>query len=345
MAIATNNARAIVAKRLLAVIRDGVFLDRALNGDASESVQISPAMQEICYGTVRWYHQLDAIARVLLEKPLKPKDQEVYILLLMGLYQLQHMRLPAHAAVNETVSACIALGKPWAKNLLNACLRRFQREQELILGNLETDPEATFSHPLWFINALKQAWPQQWQQILIANNERPTLGLRVNQLKLSRKDYLDKLADNGIDAAAIEGMDNGIQLLGPHRIADLPGFTEGEVSVQNGSAQLAAELLNLAPGQHILDACAAPGGKLGHILEKQPNLAEVTAIEIEARRVKLIEQTLSRLSLDSTILQADACFPDKWWNGQLYDRILLDAPCSGTGVIRRHPDIKLHRTQ
>ena len=330
---------------LVAVLCQGRFLDHAFAELITRSAGLPVALvQEMGYGTVRWAIKLQAIAAKLLKKPLKQKDQDIEMLLLLGLYQLEFMRLPAHAAVNETVAACKVLGKPWAKDLINACLRRFQREHDALLQAVNADPETATSHPGWVLSLIRKQWPDHWQQITEANNRRPTLSLRVNASKVSVQQYLQQLGDAGIKARPIPATDSGLILSEPQRVQDLPDFDSGYVSIQNGAAQLAPGFLDVEPGQQILDACAAPGGKLAHILETHDNIKNVVAIDSESARVELIKQTLGRLDLTATVIQADAGDPQTWRDNVSFDRILLDAPCSGTGVIRRHPDIKVHRT-
>ena len=294
-------------------------------------------LQALCYGVCRWYFRLDALANELLDKPLKEKDQDIYALILVGLYQLSEMRTSAHAAVSETVSATKNLKKIWAKGLVNAVLRNYQRrEQELNEKINKTD--AQYAHPEWIVKKLKTAWPQDWQDILTANNQHPPFALRVNQQKISREKYFAKLA--GVEI--IPETQAGIILETPVDVQQLPGFSVGEVSVQDGAAQLAAEILELAPGQYVLDACAAPGGKTAHILELQKNV-DLVAIDEDGKRLQLVRDNLQRLQLSAKCIVADAGDPKAWWDGKLFDRILLDAPCSASGVIRRHPDIKLLR--
>jgi 16S rRNA (cytosine967-C5)-methyltransferase len=293
-------------------------------------------VQAVCYGVCRFYPRLDVILSQLLEKPMKAKDSDVHALLMVGLYQLIDMRVPAHAAVAETVSATEKFKKSWARGLVNAVLRGYLREREKLEKEIAQDEEAQYMHPIWWVTALKKAWPAQWQAILTANNQHPPFALRVNQQKITREEYLKK-----VNAQIIAETANGIILESAIAVESLPGFAQGEISVQDGAAQLAAELLMLAPGQRVLDACAAPGGKLTHILEIQPQLAEVIAVEKEASRLAAIKENLSRLNLQAKILCLDVAEvkPD----GGLFDRILLDAPCSASGVVRRHPDIKLLR--
>lgn len=299
-------------------------------------------LQAISYGVCRWFYRLDAITRVLLEKPLKDKDLDVHALLLVGLYQLADMRIPAYAAIAETVAATKGLGKIWAKGLVNAVLREYQRNSDKFDSDLS--PEAFFSHPRWMIEKLEKitANETELETILDANNEHPPFALRVNQQQISRAKYLEKLTEAGLRANNIPGTSAGIVLEDPVDVERLPGFAEGEVSVQDGAAQLAAELLMLEPGQRVLDACAAPGGKTAHILELQPTV-ECIAVDHDAQRLTAVTENLQRLKLSAKCIAADVGDKSKWWDGQLFDRVLLDAPCSATGVIRRHPDIKLLR--
>lgn len=300
-------------------------------------------VQELCYGVCRWFPRLDAILARLLERPLKAKDGDVHALLLLGLYQLLNMRVAPHAAVAETVEAAKRLKKTWAAGLINGVLRRFQREQADMLADLEQDSAYRYAHPEWLLTELQAAWPEQWPSIVEAANGRPPMSLRVNLRKGSREAYLALLAAEGIEAAAIPHVASGLVLAKPVDVVQLPGFGQGLVSVQDGGAQLAAGLLDLQPGQRVLDACAAPGGKSCHILELQPQLAGLTVVDVEARRLSRVEENLQRLGLQAEVCVGDAAKPDGGWARQRYDRILLDVPCSATGVIRRHPDIKLLR--
>lgn len=298
-------------------------------------------LQAMCYGVCRWYYRLDALAHSLLEKPLKLKDQDIHCLILVGLYQLTEMRVPPHAALDETVSAAQAFKKPWAKGLVNAVLRSYQRSaaelNEKMLQNLVT----LYMHPQWIIEQVQKNWLLEWQDILTANNQRPPFALRVNQKQISRADYLKKLTAKKINARVIPETSSGIFLEQPIDVKDLPGFLTGEVSVQDGAAQLAAELLDLKSGQRVLDMCAAPGGKTAHILELKSDI-ELVAVDRDEHRLQDVRDNLRRLKLEATCICADGGNPD-WAEGQLFDRILLDAPCSASGVIRRHSDIKILR--
>jgi len=338
--------RAIAANVVLDVSAKGQSLSRAL---ANAQQQLSrPAesalLQEMCYGTLRWFYQLDAVVASLLNKPLKERDQDIFCLLLVGLYQLQYMNVPSHAVIKETVNAVLALKKSWAKGLVNAMLRQYQRNGTDIRDSWGDDPEAEYAHPQWMIETLKQDWPNDFLQILQANNERPPMVLRVNRQQMTTGAYLQKLNEAGIKAASQAFNPNAVELEQACSVFDLPGFKQGHVSVQDAAAQLAAPLLDVKAGMRVLDACAAPGGKTSHILELTYDIEKVVALDIDEQRLVQVRENLDRIGLKADLLTGDAAEPDKWWDGKLFDRILLDVPCSGTGVIRRHPDIKLLRT-
>src|SRR3990167_2908889 len=300
--------------------------------------------QAITYGVCRYYPRLLYILNQLLKKPIPPKESIIQALLLIGLYQLTDMHIPPHAAVAETVDATILLKKPLAKNLVNAILREYLRQEKNLHEKIKLDAEAYYAHPDWFITRIKEVWPMHWQTILHANNAHPPFALRVNVLRMSRKKYIELLQTNGYLARVIPNTPAGIILEPAIPIERLPGFAQGEVSVQDGGAQLAAELLELEPGLRVLDACAAPGGKLTHLLEREPTLATCIAIEKDSKRLARIKENVSRLLLPAPqLFTRDASRIKTWWDGQLFDRILLDVPCSASGVIRRHPDIKLLR--
>ncbi|MBI3571256.1 MAG: 16S rRNA (cytosine(967)-C(5))-methyltransferase RsmB [Gammaproteobacteria bacterium] len=337
------NARAAAARVLEQVVAHGHYLDSALDAVRIEAVSDAALIQELAYGTLRWFHQLAGIAALLLTKPLKPKDQDVYALLLAGLYQLRTLRVATHAAVDETVAATEALGKPWAKGLINACLREYLRRSADMDKRIAQDPTLRLSHPVWLLEKFRDAWPDDWERIAQVNNERPPLTLRVNLRRQTRSAYLEKLRAADITAQSVSILDTDITLVTPVSVTTLPGFIGGAVSVQDAAAQWAAALLDAQPEERVLDACAAPGGKTGHILERTPELAELVALDREPARVALIEQNIKRLGLKARLITADASAPGGSWGGQPFDRILLDVPCSATGVIRRHPDIKLRR--
>ncbi|HWQ93917.1 MAG TPA: 16S rRNA (cytosine(967)-C(5))-methyltransferase RsmB [Gammaproteobacteria bacterium] len=354
------NPRAAAAKALVQVLEQGRSLDKALPPALAEVEEGSQGLvQELCYGVLRWRLRLEALAARLLHKPVA--DSAIHALLLVGLYQLLYLRVAAHAAVDQTVAACEALGKPWAKGLINATLRNVLRNSATLLAELDLSDEATYSHPVWLLERLKHDWPEHWPAIVKANNERPPLWLRVNVQRTTREAYMEQLAAAGIKAGASPHSQQAVLLEEPVGVEALPGFEQGLVSVQDAAAQQAALLLGAQPGERILDACAAPGGKTCHILELQPELGELMAVDSDERRSARIRENLTRLGLVAPgilppatlahpcvsqvrLVTGDASRPQDWWDGKLFDRILLDAPCSGTGVIRRHPDIKQLRT-
>ncbi len=300
-------------------------------------------IQAICYGVCRFYSRLDVVLSYLLKKPLKAKDSDVHALLLVGLYQLMEMRVPPHAAVAETVNATDKLKKTWARGLVNAVLREYLRQADQIEEKIKSDEEAWYAFPAWWIDAIRNAWPAHWQNILEASNQHPPFALRVNQQHMTREQYLEILQAQTYSAHMIRENQHGIILDTPLSTEVLPGFAAGDVSVQDGAAQLAAELMELTPKLSVLDACAAPGGKLTHIMEIEPALSAVVAVEKEAARIVSIKENLARLKVKATCICHDVSKVDEWWDKQLFDRILLDAPCSASGVVRRHPDIKLLR--
>lgn len=339
------DARACAARVLVRVIAEGRSLSDVLPGAVQPMTdpRQRALVQELSYGTLRWYYRLDALLQRLLQKPLKQRDTDVRCVLLTGLYQLDQLAMPQRVAVNETVHATRALNKQWASGLVNGVLRNYQRQAAELEGAVAVQDVARYAHPAWLIERLKSDWPRDWERILMANNVRPPFSLRVNRQRMTRAEYLEVLSVRSLEAVPLAHTVMGARLETPVPVEMLPGFTEGYVSVQDGAAQLAAGLLDLHPGQRVLDACAAPGGKTAHILESEPELARVTAVDIDPRRLSRIGENLSRLSLHAGLVQGDAGDPSAWWDGMDYDRILLDVPCSAIGVIRRHPDIKLLR--
>ncbi|MFW9082173.1 16S rRNA (cytosine(967)-C(5))-methyltransferase RsmB [Pseudomonas sp. P2757] len=338
------NPRLAAAKALAAVLSGKASLNSSLPTQLDKVEDRDRGFtQDLAFGTARWQPRLSALAAKLLQKPFKAADADVEALLLVGLYQLLYTRVPPHAAIGETVGCAEKLKKPWAKALLNAVLRNAQRESEAIFAELERDPVVRTAHPRWLQKSLKAFWPEQWEAICEANNAHPPMILRVNRRHHSRDAYLGLLTEAGIAATPCIYSGDGIILEAASDVRSLPGFAEGWISVQDEAAQLAADLLDLAPGQRVLDACCAPGGKTCHILEAEPALAGVVAVDLEAKRLVRVRENLERLGLSAELIAADGRDTAKWWDGKPFQRILLDAPCSATGVIRRHPDIKLTR--
>jgi len=298
-------------------------------------------LRDLALGSCRHFQRLNALAKMLLSRPFGEEDQDLFALLIIGLYQLEIQKKAPHAAVHATVEVCEELGKGYAKSVINACLRRYAREYESLTPPLDENPVTASSHPKWLVKMLSKAWPEQFQDILDENNQRPPLCLRVNQRQGSREQYLERLQQAGIEARPAEHSAVGIYLTESCDITALPGFADGDFSVQDEAAQLAAMLLAPQDGERILDACAAPGGKTCHLLESAD--ARVVALDIEQNRLPRVHENLARLQLSAEVVCADMATPDAWWDGELFDAILLDAPCSATGVIRRHPDIKLLR--
>jgi 16S rRNA (cytosine967-C5)-methyltransferase len=302
-----------------------------------------PLLQELCFGTCRYHPQLQAYSECLLDKPLRAKDSDVQALLLLGLYQLLHTRIPDHAAIGETVEVTRSINKPWATKLVNGVLRNFQRDKHKMDELLSQNRAFQHNHPAWLEGMLRKNWPDQFANLVAANNQHPPFSLRLNTRKIARKDYLEQLADMGIEANPTTFSPYGITLVQACDPRKLPLFAEGLISVQDEAAQLTGDLLQLSPNLRVLDACAAPGGKTGHLLELEPSL-QVTALDADERRLGRVRENLQRLGVSADIRCGDGTIPADWWDGETYDRILLDAPCSATGIIRRHPDIKVLRS-
>lgn len=335
------SARVVAAHVLAEVLGRGRSLAQALPAPLAtlKDARERGFAQELCYGVLRHRARLRALCAPLLARPLPARDLDVGCLLYAALYQLDALEGAPHGAVHGAVEAARALGKPWAAGLINAVLRRFLRERSQCLARLSADEEAIHDHPRWLIEALKRDWPADWQAICAANNQRPPFTLRVNPLRLTRGEYLDLLAEHGIGARATRHSPQGVVLDRPCDVRALPGFAQGLCSVQDEAAQLAAGLLEPASGERVLDACCAPGGKTAQLLECQPQ-ARLTALDQDAARLLRVTENLARLELDAQLVCADARDSAAWWDGVPYARILLDAPCSSSGVLRRHPDGK-----
>lgn len=294
--------------------------------------------QELCYGVLRWHSRLNALVLGLLKQRPRKRDRDLTLLLEIGLYQLLRTEVPPYAAVSATVDTTRELGKDWAGRWVNAVLRRFQRERDARLKAVDVDCATRHAMPGWLLQSLGTDWPEEWESVAQSSNARAPLTVRVNRRRVGRETWLARLGASGLSGTSMVELAQAVTLSQPLPVTELPGFAAGEVSVQDAAAQFAAIMLALQPGQRVLDACAAPGGKTAHILE-QADVA-LTALDSDAQRLARVEENLARLGLRAKLLVGDAADPESWWDGRAFDRILLDAPCSGTGVIRRHPDIK-----
>ena len=331
--------RATAAMVVDAVISAGHSLDRTLDDHESRVAEGDRSLlRMMCYGVLRNHWHLQGWIDALLKQPLKARDSIVNALLALGLFQLSDTRIPDHAVVSQTVEATRHLRRPKLAPLVNAVLRRFLRDR--FSEQAPSNDEAIFDHPQWLIDTFKTDWPDDWQALMAANNDRAPMWLRVNPLHATAEDYLARLRDAGMDAELLAAAPQAIRLIEAQSVDKLPGFFEGHVSVQDAGAQLAAPWLLEGLHGRILDACAAPGGKSGHLLELGGDRINLTCIDNDAARLAGVTDNLDRLGFNATILVADASTPDEWWDKRLFDGILLDVPCSATGVIRRHPDIK-----
>lgn len=340
------NVRAIAAQICFSVVDKGRSLAEEIPQNSSRiAAKDKGLLQEICYGVLRYLPELEYTVQQLMDKPLKGKQRSCHFLLLVGIYQLKYMRIPDHAAVSETVAATSSLKAKHFKNLVNAILRSFQRmqkeqkESDEASNHLPSDA-IKYNHPSWFIKKVQLAYPEQWQDVLAANQEKPPMWLRVNQSQNTITDYKKTLVDAEIAIASEEPLSGALKLGQATDVNKLPDFSEGAASVQDAAAQQAARLLDCQSGDKVLDSCAAPGGKTCHILELTPDIESMTALDIDDKRLARVQENLERIGLSAELVAADAADPSTWWQGDQFDRILLDAPCSATGVIRRHPDIK-----
>lgn len=337
-----RDARRIALDALGEVLDDQRGLGDVVAFDSLADPREQAFARRLAYGVLRWKGALDWLADALLERPLRAKERQVRRLILLGLYQLWREDTADHAAVHATANVARALGKPWAVGLVNAVLRNFQRRRDDLLEELAARPER-FAHPAWLVERLRADWPSDWQGILEENNRPAPLWLRCNRRQGSTDDARAVLEAAGFTVTAHPHAPDALAIEPAAPVSDIPGFAAGRFSVQDPAAQLAVELLDVAPGQRVLDACAAPGGKTGHLLERCPDI-DLTALDRSASRLERVGENLERLGLEATLVAADAAEPDAWWDGRPFDRILLDAPCSATGVIRRHPEIKWLRT-
>lgn len=317
-------------------------LPAALSIFPNATPQQKGAAADLSYGTLRFYGEIDAYLRALLEKPLA--DERIHALLLVAIYQLKHDKADAFTVVNQAVHAVSQLRRPavkaWAKGLVNAILRNFLRQQEQLTLKLKANEVATYSYPQWWVNKLRLQYPNNWQGMLAVGNQHPPMCLRVNAQKISTADYVQLLARSEVDATQVGAQ--AVILTKPIAVEKIPGFTDGVVSVQDYGAQLAAHLIDAQAGMRVLDACCAPGGKTGHILELAN--VEMTALDSDAIRLERVQGNLARLNLKAHLIAGDAAASD-WHDAKPFDRILADVPCTASGIVRRHVDIKWLRRE
>lgn len=335
-----------ISQQLAAEAVQQVFAGRNLNTGleaifrthADITPQQRAVAQDLSYGTLRFYGQIQALLTQLLEKPLQ--DERLHCLLLVAIYQLQHDKAAPHTVVDQAVKVASRSGKSWAKGLVNGVLRNFLRQREALMQKAADNEVATYSYPKWWINKLKTQYPLHWQGMLVAGNQHPPLTLRVNQRQNSVADYQQKLVNQGIESTLLGG--HALMLTKAIHVGQIPGFFEGDVSVQDYGAQFAADLLDVHDGMRVLDACCAPGGKTGHILEAAD--VAMTAVDSDEIRLQRTRDNLQRLKLNADLLVGDAA-SNEWWDGVPFDRILADVPCTASGIVRRHVDIKWLRRE
>lgn len=345
LAEVSTNTRLTAVRLLTSVVKDGKSLGDLLR-NAQESMEARDAalLQELTFGVCRWSYRLEGLLKPLQKKPLRNKDTDVKMLLWTALYEILYMRTPDYAVVDSYAGLANKIRKRWARGFLNATLREFLRQQPALAEKTDDDESRRHSLPDWIHSAIRADWPEQAESVYLASNKRAPLVLRVNETRLKRADYQSQLEKVSCVSHAGQLGDASLVLETNARVTALPGFAEGLFSVQDSSAQLAARLLAPKPGERVLDACAAPGGKTGHLLELQSDMTLI-AIDNEARRLARVEENLSRLQLSADCRCADAGIVEQWWDKQPFDAILLDAPCSALGVLRRHPDIRLLRRE
>jgi 16S rRNA (cytosine967-C5)-methyltransferase len=339
------SARSLAAHAVARILREGVTLDAALKDAlAAADLRLAPSVRSLSYGAVRGYYRHEAILGRLLSTPVRSLDFLVRALLSVALYELEDERTPEYAVVDAAVQTAKATDAARAGGLINAVLRRYLRERKILDADIARNPATRHASPVWLADRLRADWPVRWTQLLAAGDAHAPMWLRVNSRHATAGDYLAMLREAGIGARAEERVPQAVLLDAPCDVENLPGFAQGLVSVQDLGAQCVAFPLGLRAGQRVLDACAAPGGKTALIAEREPDLAELIAVDIDPQRLARVRQNLSRENLRATVVCGDGGAPAAWWDGVPFDRILLDAPCSALGVIRRHPDIRLRKS-
>jgi 16S rRNA (cytosine967-C5)-methyltransferase len=335
--------RVVAAQALNTVLNQGRNLDSALADAGLEAMsgRDRPLARALAYGAARTHLRNACVIEQLVDRPFRRRDNVIVALISVGLFALTESRRPDYAVVSATVDAAVGLGRPQMKGVVNALLRRFLRERDALIARANANEEAQWLHPAWLIDYVRRDWPDDWQQILDANNRQAPMWLRINLDRTTRQRWLARLENAA--GSVPEQFPAAVMLREPLAVDELPGFRDGDCSVQDIASQAAAVLLQPQAGMRILDACAAPGGKATHLLEYCPAIKELVALDESPARLARVAENVDRLSLKATLLQGDARKPESWWDGELFDRILLDAPCSATGVIRRHPDIRYLR--
>ena len=339
------DTRALAARGLAEIALRGASLRDVMQRDAPKLTdpRNRALLMALLSEGARWWLRFDPAIDGLLEKPLRHKDPAVHALLVLGLIQLEILELQDYAAGAATVEAVRALGRPRLAGLVNAVLRRWQREREPLLARLDAAAQTRHAHPAWLAEALQRDWPEQASAVMSANNREPPLMLRINRRRSERAVVIRQLQGAGYAPSAHPWLADALVLPHSSDVTRMPGFDDGLFAVQDGAAQVAADLADLRDGLRVLDACAAPGGKACHLLERAQ--IDLTALEFDPARAERIRQNLLRLRLDAKVVIGDAGAPEGWWKGQPFDRILIDAPCSATGVLRRRPDVRLHRRE
>jgi 16S rRNA (cytosine967-C5)-methyltransferase len=333
------NLRSMAAQAIEKVVEQGQSLSNILPPlQQKVSDKDKALLQELCFGVLRTLSQQEWLINKLMSRPMTGKQRTIHYLIMVGFYQLLHTRIPPHAALAETVEGAVAIKRPQLKGLINGVLRQFQRQQEELVAEFNQS-EQRFLHPEWLLKRLKKAYPQQWESIVDANNQRPPMWLRVNRIHHTRDEWLALLEHAEMSGFTHDAYPDAVRLASPAPVQALPGFDQGWVTVQDASAQGCITWLAPQNGERILDLCAAPGGKTTHILEAAPQ-AKVLAVDVDEQRLSRVYDNLKRLGLKAEVKQGDGRTPSQWCGDEQFDRILLDAPCSATGVIRRHPDIK-----
>ncbi len=336
-------SRVAAARAVDAVLASGKRLDHALAEGPPLPAREQAQAQALAFGALRWHWRHRALINAMLDRRLRRQDRILEAVLSVGLFELSEGHAPGYASVSAAVETTRKLNRRHGAGLVNATLRRFQRERDALLARVNEDDSARYAHPDWLVQAIRRDWPTAWRDMLAANQVQPPLWLRVNRCRTTVAEAQLRLADAGLDASESDHVPGALRLADAVGVDALPGFAEGELSVQDAGAQLAAPILKAEPGERVLDACAAPGGKANHLLEIGGDELELVALDADADRLAMVEANLSRLGQRATVIAADARKTDDWWDGNQFDAILLDAPCSATGVIRRHPDIRFLR--